>query len=212
MGGVATRYGRGHKRAWARPKVPIGTLTGCAGWRRLQMLLLYAPARPCVAFLNEWTINHDYLYIDAAAWPRVEGGLRECACVYTCIPHRVSTVFPYVSVSLTSCRKTAACACACGRFCSVRICLWFSHSCSDGNKGVFSVCYTFPPELFVLFTRNALSRIQNIGFCGYDWHLRENKTVYTKQFFEGSGIAQGVSVSLSGHMHLTEIFCMPCRD
>lgn len=39
--------------------------------------------------------------------------MRACVCVYTCIPHRVSTVFPYVSVSLTSCRKTAACVCVC---------------------------------------------------------------------------------------------------
>lgn len=47
-----------------------------------------------------------------------------------------------------------------------------------------------PPELFVLFTRNGLSRIRNLGFCGFMidrrahlWHLREIKTVYSNQFF-----------------------------
>ena len=44
------------------------------------------------------------------------GELFARVCVFTCIPHCVSTVFPYVSVSLTSCRKTAACV-------RVRVCV-----------------------------------------------------------------------------------------
>lgn len=61
-------------------------------------------------------------------------------------------------------RLLPVCECVCARVRVVDSALsdfvWISHSCSDGNKGVFIVWYTFPPELFVLFTRNALFRIR----------------------------------------------------
>lgn len=75
--------------------------------------------------------------------------------VFTFLPHCVSTVFssctciPHVPVRGCD-HMVRVCLCVCARVggCrlysqlgSVRLCLWFSHSCSDGNKGLFIVWY-----------------------------------------------------------------------
>lgn len=84
------------------------------GWIEMtQMLLLYISAHLYVVFLeNERAL--DYLYLQLRVC--VSGGWSSFwyVCVYF-IPHCVSTVFPYVSVSLMSGWKAAGC--------SVRVCL-----------------------------------------------------------------------------------------
>lgn len=124
------------------------------GWLKMtQMLLFYISAHLYVVFLED-DRTLEYLYLGSVACVRVEDEALRGMFVFTFIPHCVSTVFPNVSVSLASCWKTAVCVCVRARASawmlvvqstphSVRFCLWFSHSCSDGNKGLFIVWYTF---------------------------------------------------------------------
>lgn len=66
----------------------------------------------------------------------------------------LTAVFSNVSVISTLCWKTACCVCVDAScivdFSLSDFCLWFSHSCSDGNKGLFIVWYMFLRQ--VIFT------------------------------------------------------------
>lgn len=77
------------------------------GWIEMtQMLLLYISAHLYVVFLKSERAL-EYLYLGSVACARVEDEALSGMFVFTFIPHCVSTVFPYVSVSLASCWKTA---------------------------------------------------------------------------------------------------------
>ena len=88
------------------------------GWTEMtQMLLWYISAHLYVVFLKSERAL-EYLYLGSVACARVEDEALSGMFVFTFIPHCVSTVFPYVSVSLASCWKTAGrcmvvCVCVC---------------------------------------------------------------------------------------------------
>lgn len=65
------------------------------------MLLLYISAHLYVVFLEDERAL-EYLYLGSVACARVETETLSGMFVFTFIPHCVSTVIPYVSVSLMS--------------------------------------------------------------------------------------------------------------
>ncbi len=89
-----------------------------------------------------------------------------CLCLPLYLIVWVLYFLTYLYPSRPGERLLCVCVCVCARVCaracvraclcasvwmlvvqstphSVRFCLWFSHSCSDGNKGLFIVWYTF---------------------------------------------------------------------
>lgn len=137
MGGVKSGRGWSHEWTWAGSQAGVGETKGpdrnadwVCGLKTVPDAALIRSGSPVRCVFKR--VNDKTLFVHWCSCMGASGGWSECVrvCAHTCIPHRVSTVFPYVSVSLTSCRKTVACVCArvraCGRFCSVRLCLDFS--------------------------------------------------------------------------------------
>lgn len=113
MGGVKSGHGWSHEWAWAgvgETKGPDRNTDWVCGLKKVPDAALIrsgSPVRCVFKRVNDKT----RLFVHRCSCMGASAGWFACVCVrvYTCIPHRVSTVFPYVSVSLTSCRKTVAC-------------------------------------------------------------------------------------------------------
>lgn len=115
---------------------------------------------PVRCVFREWTSTRVFvpwfscMYVRVCVWVWVVNEALLVCLRFTSIPHCVSTVFPNVCVSHCPVQRLL-CVWVCGCWLYSRLltlsdfCLWFSHSCSDGNKGLFIVWYITFLQRFV---------------------------------------------------------------
>lgn len=127
------------------------------GWIEMtQMLLLYISAHLYVVFLkrmNEHSSICTLVQLHVCEWRTKPYPVCLCLPLYLIVWVLYFLMYLYplrpverLLAALYVCVRVCVRLCGCwlySRLHSVRFCLWFSHSCSDGNKGLFIVWYTF---------------------------------------------------------------------